>query len=151
MLISVAFIVLLVSPLSFGFVFIKQWSIKRIHTSCSPFTSLRYVCSNSIQRLHQQQSDEHDQGSAFHNTEVLERSEEEAGDDFPEVESLAEVDPVAQATIDQEKRLAEELQHLETVLKSERVSLIKVRDNLSESGKNGFFIVQAQVNDFTVQ
>jgi hypothetical protein len=59
-------------------------------------------------------------------------------------------DPVAKAIADSEATLKEEVQNLESVLRAERAKLAKLRDRISESGKTGFFIVQAQVNDFAV-
>jgi hypothetical protein len=59
-------------------------------------------------------------------------------------------DPVAKAIADREAALKEEVLNLESALRTERTKLVKLRDKISESGKNGFFIVQAQVNDFAV-
>ena len=42
------------------------------------------------------------------------------------------------------------LQSLEITLRSERLMLANLKDKISESGKPGYFIVQAQVNEFVV-
>lgn len=62
-----------------------------------------------------------------------------------------ELDPVVLATQAYEMKLAGQLASLESTLKSERVNLLRQKDKLSESGKNGFFMVQAQVNEFGVR
>jgi hypothetical protein len=59
-------------------------------------------------------------------------------------------DPVAEAIADREAALKEEMQSLEIAMRTERTKLAKLRDRISESGKSGFFMVQAQVNDFAV-
>lgn len=58
-------------------------------------------------------------------------------------------DDPARAT---EKKLKQDLQaeltKAESVLRNERIQLSRTKDRISESGKNGFFLVKAQVNDF---
>lgn len=49
-----------------------------------------------------------------------------------------------------ELKLQKEIVDLENILRAERLNLARVKDRVSESGKSGFFMVQAQVNDFQV-
>jgi len=60
------------------------------------------------------------------------------------------VDPLAQAVSDYEGTLSSQVTLLENLLRTEKNNLIRWKDRLSETGKNGYFIVQAQVNDFSV-
>lgn len=61
-----------------------------------------------------------------------------------------EVDPLAKAVADYENSLSNQVTSLETLLRTEKNNLIRWKDRISETGKNGYFIVQAQVNDFSV-
>jgi hypothetical protein len=63
---------------------------------------------------------------------------------------LETLDPEVLAVEQQEEGLKEELSSIDETLRNQRLRLAKLRDRISESGKNGFFIVQAQVNDFAV-
>lgn len=65
--------------------------------------------------------------------------------------NATEVDPIALAITEEENRLRKKVQELESVLKSERLRSVKIRDKISEGGKTGFFIVQAQVAEFNVR
>ena len=49
-----------------------------------------------------------------------------------------------------ELKLQKEVVDLENILRAERLNLARIKDRVSESGKSGFFMVQAQVNDFQV-
>lgn len=49
-----------------------------------------------------------------------------------------------------ELKLQKEITDLENILRAERLNLGRIKDRISESGKSGFFMVQAQVNDFQV-
>ena len=49
-----------------------------------------------------------------------------------------------------ELKLQKEIIDLENILRAERLNLGRIKDRISESGKSGFFMVQAQVNDFQV-
>lgn len=51
---------------------------------------------------------------------------------------------------DNEQTLQLSIKNLEETLRIERLRLAKLKDKKSESGKMGFFMIQAQVNDFTV-
>ncbi|KAJ1416961.1 hypothetical protein B484DRAFT_454125 [Ochromonadaceae sp. CCMP2298] len=84
---------------------------------------------------------EEDEGEEF-----LEEEEEEKEEEA-EMEIEA-VDPVKEAIREREMALAAELSLLDGQLRTERKSLTTLRDKISESGKNGYFIVQAQVSDF---
>ena len=59
-------------------------------------------------------------------------------------------DPLAEVQAERLQQLTKELEEQEGLLRVERSNLMKLRDKVSESGKNGFFIVKAQVNDFSV-
>ena len=61
-----------------------------------------------------------------------------------------EVDPLAKAVADYEISLSNQVTSLEALLRTEKNNLIRWKDRISETGKNGYFIVQAQVNDFSV-
>ena len=58
------------------------------------------------------------------------------------------VDPHEVAIKTLEAQLRTEIINIESNLKSERNALSKVKDKSSESGKNGYFIVQAKVAEF---
>lgn len=60
------------------------------------------------------------------------------------------VDPMAEAIKAFENKLTQEAKISENVLRNERLKLTRLKDKESESGKNGFFIVQAQVSEFQV-
>ena len=60
------------------------------------------------------------------------------------------VDEVSLAIANKEAKLRDEVQKLEDILRTERLNLSKVKDKISESGKTGFYIIQAQVNDYAV-
>lgn len=66
----------------------------------------------------------------------------------PEESEVAELDPHEEAVKALESQIKSEIVMMETKLKTERVALSKVRDRISESGKNGYFIVQAKVAEF---
>lgn len=75
----------------------------------------------------------------------------EVGDEAEKVEDDAteeKIDLEAQAIEKYEKVLKQQVELFENTLRSERISASKARDKLSESGKAGYFMVQAQVNDF---
>lgn len=62
-----------------------------------------------------------------------------------------ETEPVPDVTL--AKRLAtltDELNEWENKLRTERIKLNNLEDKLSESGKNGYYLVQAQLQDFRV-
>lgn len=59
-------------------------------------------------------------------------------------------DPRAEAIKLKEAELAKVVAELENTLRYERMQLAKARDRLSETGKTGYFMVQAQVADFMV-
>ena len=64
----------------------------------------------------------------------------------PEVAEV--VDPYEVAVKALEAQLRTEIINIESNLKSERNALSKIKDKASESGKNGYFIVQAKVAEF---
>lgn len=68
--------------------------------------------------------------------------------DTPAVE---EEDPTAKLIAEMESKLTLELELLQDSLVVERKNIARTKDKISESGKNGFFIVQAQVNNFQVE
>ena len=55
------------------------------------------------------------------------------------------IDPIAEMIKNKELDLAAQVEKLENDLRFEKSALLQKRDKISESGKNGFFIVQAQV------
>lgn len=59
-------------------------------------------------------------------------------------------DPLDAAIRAKEQELQRDLQVLEFSLRSERQKNLKLQDKISESGKMGFFMIQAQVTDFQV-
>ncbi len=89
-------------------------------------------------------------------SEVMEtpETEEEAeeasgeGDESEEAEEEPEESPLDKAIKEKESELAKELADIEGKLRTERLSTMKTKDKLSESGKTGFFMVQAQVAEF---
>ena len=56
--------------------------------------------------------------------------------------------PLEKAIKAKESELAKELADLEGKLRVERLRTMATKDKLSESGKTGFFMVQAQVAEF---
>ena len=83
--------------------------------------------------------------------EELDEEEEVTEEETVAAAAAAEVatlSPYEQAVKDLETSLRSEVSTLESMLKSERTSLLKTKDRVSESGKNGYFIVQAQVAEF---
>lgn len=61
---------------------------------------------------------------------------------------VVELDPYSVAVKDLEAQLKIDISLLEASLKSDRNSLSKTKDKASESGKNGYFIVQAKVAEY---
>ena len=82
---------------------------------------------------------------AAQGTEVV---DDTAVDVAAELNSTVAVDPKAEAIKQAEQALQTQLDVLENTLRSERLMLSKIKNKVSESGKNGYFIVQAQVNEF---
>lgn len=60
------------------------------------------------------------------------------------------VDPYQVAVIKLEMELQEKVSNLQEMVRRERVAEGKLRDKISESGKMGFYMIQAQVTDFQV-
>lgn len=60
------------------------------------------------------------------------------------------IDPTLQAVKDKINLLNNQIVHLEHQISSERLHLLRIKDKVSESGKTGFFMIQAQVADFMV-
>ena len=60
----------------------------------------------------------------------------------------AEEDPHQKHIKELEMKLTEQVADLEAALRSERLNLSKVKDQVGDAGKNGYFIVQAQVAEF---
>lgn len=151
MLILCALVLLCAIPLAHGLLFAKFGAVKRISTVGSPH--------GHVHRTIVARAQHHADEGPFDNSTVDQVNNHIQSDpanarqlsEEPEPVAQASIDHVSQAIADYEKVLTEELQQLETMLRSERAALTKLRDKVSESGKNGFFIVQAQVNDFTVR
>ena len=62
----------------------------------------------------------------------------------------SDVDPQAQLIKLKLDEIKNQISQMETRIAFEKTGLLKAKDKVSESGKTGFFIVQAQVNDFLV-
>jgi len=69
-------------------------------------------------------------------------------DNVANTEEAAPLSPEEQAIVNKEKELKNQLENLENQLRKARVDLVRVKDKISESGKNGYFIQQAQVAEF---
>lgn len=82
-----------------------------------------------------------EEGSDDENVDTIEESE--VVDQVPE-------DPQSNIIKLKEDTLKNQISQLESRIAFERAALLKTKDKVSESGKTGFFIVQAQVNDFLV-
>lgn len=70
--------------------------------------------------------------------------------DTPANDETAVIDPKLEAVKDKINFLNNQIVHLEHQVSSERLHLLRIKDKVSESGKTGFFMVQAQVADFMV-
>lgn len=64
--------------------------------------------------------------------------------------NTTEIDPQKEAIAKLEKELTNELESLEQILSSKRISLNQARNRLMESGPRGYYLIQAQVNEFLV-
>ena len=101
-----------------------------------------------------EQSAERERGSAEEGEEEEVQDSEVVSDDVEDAaaanstEPAAPVDPLQAAILLKEAELSRKLKDLEIYLRSERSSLSRTKDRVSESGKNGYFIVQAQVAEF---
>ena len=87
---------------------------------------------------------EEGEGAIHEDDEVeieLEEQEEEQKEE-------PEPTPLEKAIAEKEAELQKKLIDLEAKLRAERISSSKIKDRLSESGKTGFFMVQAQVAEF---
>ena len=60
------------------------------------------------------------------------------------------IDPIKLAIEQKENELQSQLNILEQTLRSERLIQSNLKDKLSESGKMGFYMIQAKVTDFQV-
>lgn len=60
-------------------------------------------------------------------------------------------DPQAQLIKLKVDAIKNQISQIESRIAFEKTGLLKAKDKVSESGKTGFFIVQAQVNDFLVR
>lgn len=72
------------------------------------------------------------------------------GNNFSNSTAVIENDPQMQLIKLKIDALNLQISQIESLVSFERSSLTKSKDKVSESGKTGFFIVQAQVNDFLV-
>lgn len=64
--------------------------------------------------------------------------------------TTAPVDPKEEARKELEVKLQTELTKLEETLRTKRLSLNRAKNRLSESGARGYYLVQAQVNEYLV-
>lgn len=105
-------------------------------------------------------TNENEESHTSDNTETSSEPENNDGSDTTQLsgeteldERLAESipkDPKMVAIKELEMKLREELNSAESLLRAERIQLSKTKESVFESGKNGYFMVQAQVNDFVV-
>lgn len=72
----------------------------------------------------------------------------ESGVSNPSNVTSIEEDPVMKQIKEMELKLSAEVSQLEMQLRSERQNAARIKDQISESGKNGYFIIQAQVAEF---
>merc|ERR1711871_64851 len=94
--------------------------------------------------------------SSGEDEEVSEDNEEESGSTEENKEEgnggkEEELSPEAKAIKEAEETLRKQLNELENTLRSERVNLSKAKDKKDLSGKNGFYIIQARVNEWNKQ
>lgn len=105
-------------------------------------------------------TDEVEDSSAAEETETTSEQEIDGGSDTTQLPSQSESDEKASETVpedpkliaikDLEIKLRDELSSAESLLRAERIQLSKSKESAFERGKNGYFMVQAQVNDFVV-
>lgn len=77
-----------------------------------------------------------------------EGNDEEEGNGTKEGEEEIVLSPLEKATQMYEAKLEEQLKQAEESLRKERQKLSQAKERESESGKNGFFMIQSQVNEF---
>lgn len=88
------------------------------------------------------------QEGPFEDVEPLVEQEQEQLPTVDQGNTTAPIDAKSEAVRAKEVELTKKIAELENTLRSERNRLAISKDRLSETGKNGFFIVQAQVADF---
>ena len=99
----------------------------------------------------EEETDDTDEVEDIDEDKVLEseieppKQAEESDEDKEDEEEISN-DPELLALQEQEKELQLMLKKLEDELRTERKSLTQTKDKLSESGKTGFFIIQAKVS-----
>lgn len=78
-------------------------------------------------------------------------SESVSEEGHPNVTEPVVLTPLQAAILEKEKSLAAEIENLENRLLLERQMLFNLESKISEGGKNAYYMVQAQVNDFKVE
>jgi hypothetical protein len=99
---------------------------------------------------------------------IIDDTQERSEEVIIEDDELPQIDDILQLTINQTsvnetltdsnaeyiqlkvEMLNSQIQQIESFIATERINLVRIKDKISESGKNGYFIVQAQVADFMV-
>lgn len=83
-----------------------------------------------------------------YDSQVVPPSDANSTSSVPPPPVVIEKSPLEIAIKLKEDMLEQEVMSLESRLRSERLSLSRARDKISETGKNGYFILQAQVAEF---
>lgn len=165
MLLLIALTASLLITLSEGFVFSKyRLSALQIHHKSRWPSEKRLVLAATNENTNndrEKNDDEEEDNDGYVDDDESyddDEDEDEEGEETDDAEVGANaadsietepvLDPQQQAIANYEQKLAKDLENLERKLRTERQSLSKLRDKISESGKNGYFIVQAQVNEF---
>ena len=111
------------------------------------------VLNSQLYMTKDDDSDEPDEDEAFCCETDEDFVEEESESEIvnPTNTTVTEEDPKLRLIKLREDALIAQISQIESLVNFERTSLLRSKDKVSESGKNGFFIVQAQVNDFLVR
>lgn len=142
-------------------IIIHSYSYRSIVTSLlkRPL-NLRSIINTNSFKTHKYQSFlqfSSDRSNVEDDVEYVTNDEKEIEENSEEIEtttvaeadnSTITIDPIEVAIKDRENELKVKIERLESTLRSEKAKLLKLKDRVSESGKMGFYMVQAQVHDF---
>lgn len=123
-----------------------------IQTTHSPSTVVTYMSLSDESDESGTEVDTEDEVDST-NEEVLDQVEvvsTNTTDASNTTNSTVEVDPKAEIIKAKISALTAQEIQLESAIAAERVNLLRTKDRISESGKTGYFIVQAQVAEFLV-
>jgi molecular chaperone GrpE (heat shock protein) len=126
-------------------------SNSRYHRISNGINSNRRLYSNNDDSNNSDEVEDNDNNDNNNTNEVTDDNIETDATDTEEVANTEEVAPLTpeeQAILNKEKELKNQLENLENQLRKARADLVRVKDKISESGKNGYFIQQAQVAEF---